>query len=95
MKQTVNKWLEVAVESINYVLISYALSNMALVLRQNPLSILFFASEVWLMSKYWQSVFRLTQRKAVAALLLVACFLIQIALVVNVNEKVNQALMKK
>ena len=41
MKQTVNKWLEVAVESINYVLISYALSNMALVLRQNPLSILF------------------------------------------------------
>ena len=86
MKQTVNKWLEVAVESINYVLISYALSNMALVLRQNPLSILFFASEVWLMSKYWQSVFRLTQRKAVAALLLVACFLIQIALVVFVGR---------
>ena len=41
------------------------------------------------MSKYWQSVFRLTKRKAVAALLLVACFLIQIALVVFVGRFVG------
>ena len=43
MKATVSKYLEILIESVNYIIINYALSNMALLFRSNPLFILFFA----------------------------------------------------
>ena len=49
MKTKVSNYLALIAWSVNYVIISYALSNMAMLLRRSPLFILFFASEVWIM----------------------------------------------
>lgn len=81
MKAKASKWLEIVIESINYIIINYALSNMAMILKSNPLFILFFASEVWIMGAYWRKVFDLTRSKLLSAALLVACFAIHIAMV--------------
>ena len=42
MKTKASKYLEIVIESINYIIISYALSNMAMLFQSNPLFILFF-----------------------------------------------------
>lgn len=81
MKAKTSKWLEIVIESINYIIINYALSNMAMILKSNPLFILFFASEVWIMSTYWRKVVDLTKNKLLSAVLLIACFAIHIAMV--------------
>lgn len=81
MKAKASKWLELVIESINYIIINYALSNMAMILKSNPLFILFFASEVWIMSTYWRKAVELTKSKLLSAFLLVACFAIHIAMV--------------
>ena len=52
MKPQIANWIDIFIESINYVVISYALSNMAMLFQNNPLFILFFASEIWVMNKY-------------------------------------------
>ena len=49
MKSSASKFLEIVIDSINYIIISYALSNMAMILNSNPVFILFFASEIWFM----------------------------------------------
>ena len=41
MKAKVRNWVDIAVASINYVLVNYALSNLAMLLKSNPLFILF------------------------------------------------------
>lgn len=81
MKAKASKWLELVIESINYIIINYALSNMAMILKSNPLFILFFASEVWIMSTYGRKVVDLTKSKLLSAVLLIACFAIHIAMV--------------
>lgn len=50
MRAIVLKWLDIFIESVNDILIHYALSNMAMLLRRNALYILFFASELWLIT---------------------------------------------
>ena len=39
--------LELLIVSVNYILIGYALSDIAMLLQSNPLFILFYASEIW------------------------------------------------
>ena len=56
MKTKASKYLEIVIESINYIIISYALSNMAILFQSNPLFILFFASEIWVIGNYWRKV---------------------------------------
>ena len=51
-----SKCLEILIESVNYIIINYALSNMAMLFRSNPLFILFFASEIWTFGNYWKKV---------------------------------------
>ena len=52
MREKGSKLLDVMVYSINYVLISYALSNVSMALKSNPVFILFFASELWVIGLY-------------------------------------------
>ena len=78
MKATVSKYLEILIESVNYIIINYALSNMALLFRSNPLFILFFASEIWMFGNYWKKMDRLTANKAISSFLLIVCFFIHI-----------------
>lgn len=90
MKAKVWNWVDIVAASINYVLVNYALSNLAMLLRSNPLFILFFASEVWMMQAYWKRVEALTQRRTLATALLIACFAAHIALVYFVGRVVGE-----
>ena len=76
MEKAASKWINIFVESINYILIAYALSNMALVFQRNVLFILFFASEVWVTGNYWKKVYEATQNKMLSAALMVTCFIV-------------------
>lgn len=80
MKHRLSRGLDILVESVNYLLISYALSNMAMLFRTNWLYILFFASEVWLIQRYWSKIRELTASGLAAWLLVAACFAAQAAM---------------
>ena len=83
------KWFEILIESVNCVVISYALSNMALAFQSHPLFILFFASEIWIMARYRQKVFEKTQSSSLSVVLLVLCFIVQMAIVYLVGRIVG------
>ena len=89
MKSNISKWLEVLVESVNYIIINYALSNMAMLFQNNLLFILFFASEIWVMGNYWQKIFETTTSKVISAIFLTLCFLIHICIVYFVGRIVG------
>lgn len=75
------KILDIIVGSINYVILSYALTNMAFLFRANLLYILFFASEIWVAGNYWHKVKELTENKVVTVILLFLCFAVHIAMI--------------
>lgn len=57
MKRKASKILEIIIHSINYILISYALSNVAMLLKASQIFILFFAMEkrhfhIWIDNYY-------------------------------------------
>lgn len=53
MKQQLAKAVELCVETVNYWIISYALSSMAMIFRAEWIFVLFFASNVWLIGRYY------------------------------------------
>ena len=79
METTIKRWTEIVIESINYTIISYALSCMTYLFRSNWLFILFFASEIWLLSKYFMALNKLTKNKIVSGAVWV-CSLIVVGL---------------
>lgn len=66
MKPGMMKWLEIFVEWVNYTVISYALSCMVMVFKGHWLFILFFAAQVWMLSKFYRAVYTLTERKVLS-----------------------------
>lgn len=80
MKQKAAKILDVAIHSINLLLINYALSNMMALFRSSVLYILFFTSEMWVFAQYRKSIETLSNSKTLANLLLVICAAIEIGL---------------
>ena len=81
MRKNTEKIFEIAVVSINYVIISYALTNMTFLFSANLLYILFFASEIWVAGNYWRKVKELTESKVIAAILLFLCFAVHVAMI--------------
>ena len=80
MKRKITKILDVAIHSINLILINYALSNMMALFRSSLLYILFFTSEMWVFVQYRKSIETLSNSKTLANLLLVICAAIEIGL---------------
>jgi len=80
MKRKITKILDVAIHSINLILINYALSNMMALFRSSLLYILFFTSEMWVFVQYRKSIEELSDSKALANLLLIICVAIEIGL---------------
>lgn len=74
------KILDVAIHSINLILINYALSNMMAFFRSSLLYILFFTSEMWVFVQYRKNIEELSDSKALANLLLIICVAIEIGL---------------
>ena len=62
--------LELLIVSVNYILIGYALSNIAMLLQSNPLFILFYASEIWVTGLYWRRAAKLTGSKLLSILIM-------------------------
>ena len=89
MRTKASKYLEIVIESINYIIINYALSNMAMLFQSNPLFILFFASEIWLMGNYWRKVSDIVKNKIFAGILIIICFVTHIALVYFIGRVVG------
>lgn len=56
MKRQLAKAVEIGVETLNYWVISYALSSMTMVFRAEWVFVLFFASNVWLIGRYYDRV---------------------------------------
>ncbi len=90
MKRDMRKGFEIFVESVNYIIINYALSNMALLFQHNLLYILFFASEIWVMGNYWRRVYEMTKSKAFSAILLIVCFVLHIGMTYFVGRIVGK-----
>ena len=76
MKTTLKSWAEIVIESVNYIIISYALSCMTFLFRIDWLFILFFASEIWLLSKYFATLNKLTKSKIVSGAVWVCSLII-------------------
>lgn len=89
MKNKAIKCVEIFIECLNYIIINYALSNMAMLLKHNPLFILFFASEIWYMENFWKKICGLSGNKVVSAVLLIACFAIHIEMVYFIGRVVG------
>lgn len=81
MKAKLAKGLTLAIESVNYIIIEYALSNMAIFFHSSLLYILFFASEIWVTENYWEKILKETKNRAVTGILLVCCFFLHIGMV--------------
>ena len=56
MKQQLAKAVKIGVETLNYWVISYALSSMTMAFRADWLFVLFFASNVWLIGRYYEAI---------------------------------------
>ena len=89
MKSKAAKWLDIVVESIHYIVVNYALSNMAMLFQYNLLFILFFASEVWATANYWSKANKLSKNKVVSTTLLIVCYIVHIALIYFVGRIVG------
>ena len=85
-----SKWLDVAVESVNYVIIVWALSNMAMLLKSNPIFILLFASEVWTTGRYLKEMRELTESKTASVVLTALCFAVHIAILYFIGRVVEE-----
>ena len=82
--------LELLIVSVNYILIGYALSNIAMLLQSNPLFMLFYASEIWVTGLYWRRAAQLTGSKLLSTVLLVVCFALQIGMVYFAGRVVGE-----
>lgn len=92
MKVRIWKWIDIFAESINYIIINYALSNVEMLFWNHLLFILFSASKVWTMCNYWRKINEISKNKIVSTILLIICFISHIGLVYFVGRIVGDIL---
>ena len=80
MKLSKNNAVELLVESVNCIILHYALSNMLGLLQVHPLWILLFASQIWVTVRYWGTARVRTQSSWLASVLVVVCIGANLAL---------------
>ena len=80
MKLSKNNAVELLVESVNCIIIHYALSNMLGLLQVHPLWILLFSSQIWVTVRYWNTARARTQSSWLASVLVVVCIGANLAL---------------
>ena len=80
MKPKKTGWPAVLAESVNCIVIQYALSNTAMLMQANPLFILLFAAKLWTWSRFWQKIDVLCRSKALSAGLTAFCLMAEMCL---------------
>ena len=74
MNERKGRVLEALLETVEFAVLSYAMSGAAFALRRDPLWILFMVVEIRLLQKYWAALGRcLRARWTLAALGVAAC----------------------
>ena len=89
MKRKMSTILEILIYSLNYILISYALSNVSILLKASPIFILFFASEIWVMGVYMNKIQEGTEKEVLSWILLAVCFALHIGMVYFIGRIVG------
>ena len=89
MKRKMSTILEILIYSLNYILISYALSNVSILLKASPIFILFFASEIWVMGVYVNKIQEITENRVLSWLLLAVCSALHISMVYLIGRVVG------
>ena len=89
MKRKMSTILEILIYSLNYILISYALSNVSILLKASPIFILFFASEIWVMGVYVKQIQEITENMVLSWILLAVCFALHIGMVYFIGRIVG------
>lgn len=80
MKQDKTGWLAILAESVNCVVVQYALSNTAMLMQANPLLVLLVAAKLWTWSRFWQKIGVLCRSKALSAVLTALCLVAEMCL---------------
>ena len=80
MKLSKSSAVELLVESVNYIIIHYALSNLLGLLRAHPIWILLFASQIWVTVRYWNTAHARSQSSWLALVLQLVCIGANLAL---------------
>jgi len=75
MRSKLLKFLEVILESICYLIITYTLSSMYTSFKLHWYAILFRAADIFALMKYYSSVNKKTGSNVVSVIALVCCFL--------------------
>ena len=68
--------LDILVESIQYLLISYILSSLSFSFQSSPLYILIFAADIWFTCRYLKTLAELVEKKRNAWLIFLAVIVI-------------------
>lgn len=90
MKFSKNSAVELLVESVNYILLHYALSNMLLLLQAHPIWILLFASQIWVTVRYWNTARARSRSSWLAWVLLLICTAVHLALFYFIGRAVGE-----
>lgn len=77
-----NSAVELLVESVNYILLHYALSNMLL--------LLLFASQIWVTVRYWNTARARSRSSWMAWMLLLICTAVHLALFYFIGRAVGE-----
>ena len=76
MKEKCKKGVEIVVESVNFIIITYALSSVSMSLRSSWVYILFFESNVWLITMYCNTINKTVKNRLITTVLCLACIII-------------------
>ena len=80
MKHKASKPASLLIESLNYIILNYALSNMILLFWHSWLFIPFFASEFWLMERFWKRLEELTESRILSRCIWIVCFAVHLGI---------------
>lgn len=90
MKLSKNNAVELLVESVNCIILHYALSNMLGLLQVHPLWILLFSSQIWVTVRYWSTARARSRSSWMAWMLLLICTAVHLALFYFIGRAVGE-----
>lgn len=73
MRKTVERWVEILLESAEYLVLQLLLASAMVSFHRSPMYILFFTVNVVLIGKYWRCLERHIDRKWVRVLMFALC----------------------
>lgn len=86
VKRTVLKWIDIVLESVVYVIISYALTSMAMNFSRFSLFyFLFSVADLAVATKYWEVMREKTESGIITAVLLACCVCAYLVVIFSVG----------